>query len=271
MNKGLVSLYYKTYAEPASDPDWNSVSAFTELAEIKKESLDFEFGEEFSPREIEAALGKIGDDLVAQSLVIRGTLHELAFTDLAVAMGLTSAAITDKSAASPKRYQMALGGMRSTNYFNFILRQTQADNHGLYRGIHVIKGHIHVAGPNPQSRMNPQEQPFVIDAVVLTSGTHADKLAYIWKDYELTTPTISTIDDGGNLVRVGDLVTINGTGFGSSQGSSTVTFSSAKLGVVFPLWTNNAIVAQIPAAAVTGNVKVTVAGVDSNNVSLTIA
>jgi hypothetical protein len=271
MNRGLVSLWYKTFATPADDADWNSVSGFTELGEIKPDSLGFELGEEFSPIEVESQLGKIRDDLVAQSLVVRGTLHEATFTDLMVALGLTSAAITDKSAATPKRYQAPFGGYRNLNYKNIILRQTIADAMTLYRGIHVIKAHIHVAGPTPYSRKTPQELPFVIDGVVLTSGTHSGKFAYLWKDYELTTPAITTIEDGGAAPVVGNLVTINGTGFGKAQGSSTVTFNSAKVGVVYPVWNDNAIVVQIPAAATTGNVKVTVGGVDSNNVSLTIA
>ena len=61
---------------------------------------------------------------------------------------------------------------------------------------------------------------------------------------------------------VGTQVQISGSGFGTTQGSSTVAFNSASATVM--TWSDTLITANVPSAAVTGPVKVTVAGVDSN-------
>jgi len=57
-------------------------------------------------------------------------------------------------------------------------------------------------------------------------------------------------------------VQISGNGFGTTQGSSTVVFNSANATVM--TWSDTLITATVPSAAVTGPVKVTVAGVASN-------
>src|SRR5574337_863376 len=68
----------------------------------------------------------------------------------------------------------------------------------------------------------------------------------------------------------GTQVQINGSGFGTSQGSSTVTFfNSASASVVS--WSDTQIVVTVPNAATTGAVTVTVGGVASNaNVCFTV-
>ena len=67
---------------------------------------------------------------------------------------------------------------------------------------------------------------------------------------------------------VGTSVTITGTGFGGSQGSSTVTFGGA---VATPTnWKATSIVVPVPTAATTGNVTVTVNGGASNGVAFTV-
>jgi RHS repeat-associated protein len=61
---------------------------------------------------------------------------------------------------------------------------------------------------------------------------------------------------------VGTQVQISGSGFGTTQGSSTVAFNSANATVM--TWSDTLITAIVPSAAITGPVKVTVAGVASN-------
>lgn len=61
---------------------------------------------------------------------------------------------------------------------------------------------------------------------------------------------------------VGTQVQINGSGFGTAQGASTVTFSGASASVVS--WSDTQVTAVVPTAAVTGAVQITVAGVGSN-------
>src|SRR5262249_10466248 len=64
-------------------------------------------------------------------------------------------------------------------------------------------------------------------------------------------------------------VTISGTGFGSTQGSSTVTFNG--VAATPSSWNNTSITVPAPSAATTGLVLVTVGGVSSNGVSFSFA
>src|SRR6266480_2469334 len=67
---------------------------------------------------------------------------------------------------------------------------------------------------------------------------------------------------------VGAAVTITGTNFGSSQGSSSVTFNGAP--TTPTSWSSFAIGAPVPSGATTGNVVVTVAGAASSGVNFTV-
>src|SRR6185437_7526107 len=60
----------------------------------------------------------------------------------------------------------------------------------------------------------------------------------------------------------GTQVQINGSGFGATQGTSTVAFGNSNATVV--TWSDTTITARVPATAITGSVCVTVAGVSSN-------
>src|SRR5579864_3516590 len=68
---------------------------------------------------------------------------------------------------------------------------------------------------------------------------------------------------------VGGQLVISGTGFGTTQGSSTVAVNGTPVDVIAS-WSATEIFAEIPIGATTGNVVVTVAGVQSNGVQLTI-
>src|SRR5262249_49474274 len=57
-------------------------------------------------------------------------------------------------------------------------------------------------------------------------------------------------------------VTISGSGFGATQGSSTVAFNNVNATV--SSWSDTQITASVPSTATTGPVKVTVSGVASN-------
>src|SRR6185437_9647802 len=76
----------------------------------------------------------------------------------------------------------------------------------------------------------------------------------------LTSPTIANLSPSQGLI--GTPVTITGTNFGSSQGSSTVTFNGTT--AVPSSWSPTSIVVPVPAGATTGNVVVTANGVASN-------
>src|SRR2546430_1802793 len=68
---------------------------------------------------------------------------------------------------------------------------------------------------------------------------------------------------------VGAAVTITGTNFGASQGSSSVTFYNNQTATVTS-WSATSIVVSVPAGASTGSVVVSVGGVASNGVSFTV-
>jgi hypothetical protein len=81
-----------------------------------------------------------------------------------------------------------------------------------------------------------------------------------------TTPTITSLtpSSGG----IGIPVTIAGTNFGATQGTSTVTFNGIVASV--SSWSSTSIVATVPLMATTGPVIVTVGGVASNSVTFTV-
>jgi hypothetical protein len=81
-----------------------------------------------------------------------------------------------------------------------------------------------------------------------------------------TTPTISSLNpsNGG----IGIAVTVNGTNFGATQNTSTVTFNG--IAATVTSWSPTAIVVTVPAMATTGPVIVTVAGVASNSSTFTV-
>jgi len=67
---------------------------------------------------------------------------------------------------------------------------------------------------------------------------------------------------------IGASVTISGSGFGNSQGSSTVKFNGVTASATS--WGNKTIVATVPSGATTGNVVVTVGSNSSNGVTFTV-
>jgi len=82
-------------------------------------------------------------------------------------------------------------------------------------------------------------------------------------------PSINTLSPSS--AAVGAFVLISGANFGSSQGTSTVTFNGTSAGSIAPTsWTSVSITVQVPIGAATGNVVVTVGGVASNGVLFTI-
>jgi hypothetical protein len=68
---------------------------------------------------------------------------------------------------------------------------------------------------------------------------------------------------------VGASVTITGTNFGSTQGTSTVKFNATTVTTITS-WSATSIVAKVPTGATTGNVVVTVSGVASNGSAFTV-
>jgi hypothetical protein len=79
-------------------------------------------------------------------------------------------------------------------------------------------------------------------------------------------PSISSLNPTSGLV--GAAVTISGTNFGATQGTSTVKFNGTA--ATATSWSATSIVVTVPAGATTGNVVVTAGGVASNGVGFTV-
>jgi len=80
-------------------------------------------------------------------------------------------------------------------------------------------------------------------------------------------PTITSLSPASGTV--GTFVTIAGTGFGSTQGTNTVTFNGTTATTIMS-WGATSIVAAVPTGASTGNVVVNASGVNSNGVNFAV-
>lgn len=79
-------------------------------------------------------------------------------------------------------------------------------------------------------------------------------------------PAIASVSPSAGMV--GDPITITGTNFGSSQGTSAITFGGTAATV--SSWTANSIVALVPVGATSGNIVVNVGGVASDGSPFTV-
>src|SRR5205823_3470433 len=101
------------------------------------------------------------------------------------------------------------------------------------------------------------------NVVVHASGVTSNGVSFA----VVPAPSISSLSPTSGAV--GASVTISGSNFGSTQGTSTVSFNGT---VATPTsWSATSIVAPVPSGATTGNVVVTVSGVSSNGVSFTVS
>src|SRR5439155_6568587 len=82
----------------------------------------------------------------------------------------------------------------------------------------------------------------------------------------LSTPSITSLAPTSGVV--GTSVTVTGTNFGATKGTSTVTFNGTT--GTPTTWAATSIVVPVPTGATTGNIVVTVGGVASNGVAFTI-
>ena len=81
-------------------------------------------------------------------------------------------------------------------------------------------------------------------------------------------PTISNLSPNTGSASSGTIVTISGTNFGATKGTSTVTFNG--VAATPTTWSATNIVVPVPAATTSGPVVVTVAGVASNALTFTV-
>jgi hypothetical protein len=101
------------------------------------------------------------------------------------------------------------------------------------------------------------------NVVVTVSGVASNGISFI-----VTPPAPSITSLSPTSGPVGISVTITGANFGTSQGTSTVTFNGTT--ATFAGWTDSSISVPVPSGATTGNVVVTVGGVASNGIAFTV-
>jgi IPT/TIG domain/Bacterial Ig-like domain (group 2)/Kelch motif/Galactose oxidase, central domain len=99
------------------------------------------------------------------------------------------------------------------------------------------------------------------NVTVVVGGTASNGISFTVAGLNLS----SVAPTSGNT---GEAVTITGTGFGSTKGSSTLTFNGVAASV--SSWSNTSIIASVPSPATTGPVIVTVSGAASDPVNFTI-
>jgi hypothetical protein len=81
-----------------------------------------------------------------------------------------------------------------------------------------------------------------------------------------TAPTLTSLSV--TTGPIGTTVTLTGTNFGATQTTSTVTFNGVTAAV--SAWSATSITVTVPAGATTGQVRVTVGGVQSNGIQFTV-
>ena len=105
----------------------------------------------------------------------------------------------------------------------------------------------------------PQTTTGFLDVTVNSANSN-------YVDYAIPSHSISSLTPTGGPV--GTQVTVAGTGFGSPQGTSTLTFNGQTATV--SSWSNTQIIGTVPVTAPTGPAVVTLGGVNSNAVTFTV-
>jgi hypothetical protein len=102
------------------------------------------------------------------------------------------------------------------------------------------------------------------NVIVTVSGVASNGMMFTVTGASM--PSITSLNPTSGAI--GTSVTITGTNFGATQGSSTIEFNSM---AATPMnWSNTSIVAPVPTGATTGNVVVAVSGIASNGVMFTV-
>jgi len=98
------------------------------------------------------------------------------------------------------------------------------------------------------------------NVVVTVNGTASNGALFT------LTPNITGLSV--NAAPIGTAITVTGTNFGTTQGSSTLKFNGTA--ATATTWSDTSIVANVPAAATTGNVVVTINSIASNGMAFTV-
>jgi hypothetical protein len=175
-----------------------------------------------------------------------GVLYPRAKLSLNAAAGPALCTATGSTALTTTITRHSLSCTTSTE-----VPMTAADRFYLWVGVNVasgsgtasVKGELHIEG-----KLN---------------GNYDSQLV---TPLPIATPTISGVSPSSGPV--GTVVTISGSNFGTTQGSSSVRFNGVTAAPTN--WTATSITAPVPPGATSGNVSVTVNGLASNGVSFAV-
>jgi len=142
-------------------------------------------------------------------------------------------------------------------------------NFGAAQGYNTVKFNGTAAIPTSWGATNivaPVPTGATTGDVVVTVGGVAGNGMTFTVTTASTAPSITSLNPTSGVVSTS--VTITGTNFGSTQGTSTVKFNGTA--ATPTSWSATSIVAPVPTGAATGNVVVTVGGAASNGVTFTV-
>ena len=115
--------------------------------------------------------------------------------------------------------------------------------------------------------LTPGTRYFVVVQAYNTGGLYSPYSPEVVYDAPpAPTPTLTSLSPTSGTIATA--VTISGSNFGASKGTSTVTFNGAA--ATPTSWSASSIVVPVPAGATTGNVVVTVGGLASNALPYTV-
>ncbi len=175
-----------------------------------------------------------------------GTMFPRAKLNLNSAAGTLLGTATSETALTNTLTKYTFTTTTSAN-----IAMTAADRFYLWVGVNVTA--------KPTTNTNAE-----LDIEGIVDGNYD---SFIVAPLPVSVPTISNISPA--VGPVGTSVTITGSGFGATQGTSTVAFNSVTGAPTN--WSNTSIVCPVPAGATTGPVVVTVGGTASNGSTFTVA
>ncbi len=211
-----------------------------------------------------------GPNKVTVSDTISGTLRiaVLEYSGVASANSLDATAAAQGSSSAPNS-----GNISTSANGDLLLGVVLTGNGENFTGgsAYLIEERV-PAEPNTKLIVEDQVQPASGTASAAVSLGASDNWGAAVAAFKSATTSVSTSPTITSLTpalgAVGTAVTVTGTNFGATQGTSTVTFNGTP--ATPTSWSATAIVVPVPAGATTGNVVVTLGGVASNGVVFTV-
>jgi hypothetical protein len=273
---GPVKIFGKTYAAGnASDITIANLqldppSGYAELFQCEEDSIKYLLSKELIDNYVEAYFGPLDRHLVAEDCNVSAIAKPQNIDERAIAMGMLTSDITDVGAgADPAYSHHDIGGDQDLNWWTLFIKQQVVASPARYRCIFLMRATIVVNGDEPWSRKSSSIVPVDIKPTVMDSGTFDGKFGRMMVSDGSVTVSASSVLPASQSV--GDVVVIDGSGFGRTQGSGSVVFNAAKTVLTVYSWSDTQIVCLIPADATTGAITVTRAdGVSGDSASYTI-